>query len=113
MASDPARLDALYREAVMLADAARGWFDGPGKPWAAAQPPAARARIAAESLAITARLMRAIAWTLHPGHARGTTPPLRDTGEPGFPPDHPLAGTPGERIAQASRRLDNALKELA
>ncbi|GGI88738.1 hypothetical protein GCM10007973_26380 [Polymorphobacter multimanifer] len=113
MTSDPARLDALYREAVMLADSARGWFDGPGKPWAAAQPVAARARIATESLAITARLMRVIAWALHPGHASDTAPLLRDTTEPPFPPDHPLAGTPGELIAQASRRLDIALKDLA
>lgn len=107
-------IDTLYREAVDLADQARGWFDGPGVAWRARLPVAAQAAVATESLAITARLMAAMAWLLAPEHTLGT--PVRgfdfDPG-PGLPANTPLAAVPGGAIALASRDLVARLAALA
>ncbi len=101
------QIDLLYREAVALADRARGWFDGPGIGWRAGLPAAAQAAVATESLATTARLMAAIAWLLDPAHSR------QDVCHPdyAFPSDAQrlpppvLAGTPAMALATESRRL--------
>ena len=111
----PAELDALYREAVSLADRARGWFDGQGVAWRNALPARARAAVATESLATTARLMAVIAWSLDRGHAVG------DADRPGFAFQlgtalagaNALANSPGAEIVEASRRLVARIAERA
>lgn len=106
-------IDALYRDAVRLAEDARSWFDGPGRPWRAALPPAARAAVATQSLAITARLMAVIAWSLDPAHTdpAAAPPPWPHTGFAG------IAGLPAPspplQLAEATRRLSDRVAALA
>lgn len=63
---DPAAtlVDPIYAEALKLADAARGYFDGPGIAERAALPAAARTATALESLRITTRLIGIVSWGL-------------------------------------------------
>ncbi len=119
---DAKRYDPLYRETVRLAAEARGWFDKAGRELEARSSPEDRCAIATESLAITARLMAAIAFVLHPSHIPGF--PLGLPGAPApigrfnlrpelpFADNHPLTGTPGGAIALASRRLVEKLETI-
>jgi hypothetical protein len=111
----PTALDALYREAIALADQARGWFDGPGIAWRAALPVAARTAVAVESLAITARLMAVIAWLLDPAHSGGVAvqPFHAPRNDRALPPASPLIGTPGGDIARQSHDLVARVLALA
>lgn len=109
-------IDALYRDAIRLAEATRGWIDGPGRPWRAALPPAARAAVATQSLAITARLMAIIAWSIDPAH---TDPDPDPAAAPRWP--HTgfacIAGLPEAspplQFAEATRRLSDRVAALA
>ena len=102
-------IDALYREALLLADQARGWFDGAGRARREGLAAEAEAAFATESLRITARLAAAMAWLVDGG--KGV--PLALLGElPGPLPDA-LAGTPGGQIALASRALAARVAALA
>ncbi len=96
-------VEALYREAVTLADAARTWFDGPGVRWRATLDVADQALVATESLATTARLLAIIAWALDPRHATAMPPFVRRDAD--TPVAAPLVGKPGGEIAAAARRL--------
>lgn len=103
---DQTPLDALYKEAVDLADRARGWFDGPGIAWRAALPVDAQALVATESLAITARLMAVMSWLLDPAQSDGNPArPFTIAPDGELHPASPLAGTPGGELAMASRQL--------
>lgn len=102
-------IDALYREAVTLADQARGWFDGPGLDWRRGLALDHQAVVATESLAVTARLMAVIAWALDSGHADPAAPRPR-FGAAAFMPfaessARSLGETPGARIAIAAHAL--------
>ena len=57
-------IDALYVEAMILADEARGYFDDRGKADREVLPPIARVAFTCESLKVTTRLMHIIAWLL-------------------------------------------------
>jgi regulator of CtrA degradation len=59
-----ALVDPIYAEALKLADAARGYFDGPGIAERDALPVAARTATALESLRITTRLIAVVSWGL-------------------------------------------------
>ncbi len=96
-------VEALYRDAVALADAARTWFDGPGARWRATLDCADQALVATESLATTARLLAIIAWALDRRHATAIPPFVRRDAE--TPVAAPLIGKPGGEIAAAARRL--------
>ena len=99
-------VEALYREAVVLGDRARAWFDGPGAGWRAGLPVDAQAQVATESLAVTSRLMAAMAWLLDPVHAADGLPlPPFAAESADIAPPASLAGTPGGDIIVASRRL--------
>lgn len=107
-----AQLEALYRDVISCGDAARGWFDGPGLVWRAAQPAHVQAQAAMESLAVTARLLAVMNWLLDPVNAarvESAPPlplkPLLHDDPLAFGDDHPLAATPGGAIARASRQL--------
>ncbi|WP_375394145.1 DUF1465 family protein [uncultured Sphingomonas sp.] len=56
--------DALYVEAMLLADEARSYFDEGSRVEREALPPMARVAFSCESLKVTTRLMHAIAWLL-------------------------------------------------
>lgn len=102
-----AQLDALYRDTLACGESARGWFDGDGIAWRAAQPPAAQAQAALEQLAVMTRLLAVMTWLLDPAHNGQPTrlQPLRHDDPLPFPDDHPLAATPGGAIARASRQV--------
>ena len=57
-------VDALYTDAMLLADEARGYFDDEGSTVRDALPPLERVVFSCESLKITTRLMHVIAWLL-------------------------------------------------
>ena len=96
-------VEALYRDAVALADAARTWFDGPGARWRATLAIADQALVATESLATTARLLAIIAWALDPRQAAAIPAFVRRDAD--TPVAAPLIGKPGGEIAAAARRL--------
>ena len=57
-------IDALYVEAMVLADDARSYFDDGGRVEREALAPMARVTFSCESLKVTTRLMHVIAWLL-------------------------------------------------
>lgn len=57
-------IDALYVEAMLLADEARSYFDEAGGDERAALEPFARVGFACESLKLTTRIMHIVAWLL-------------------------------------------------
>jgi regulator of CtrA degradation len=57
-------IDALYVEAMVLADDARSYFDDGGRVEREALQPMARVTFSCESLKVTTRLMHIIAWLL-------------------------------------------------
>lgn len=57
-------IDALYVEAMLLADEARAYFDSHGRAEREALPPLQRVGFSCESLKVTTRLMHIIAWLL-------------------------------------------------
>ncbi len=60
----PRLLDALYSEAMLLADEARAYFDEVGRVEREALDPLIRVSFSCESLKVTTRLMHIIAWLL-------------------------------------------------
>jgi len=57
-------IDALYTEAMLLADEARHYFDDVGRNDRATLEPFARVGFACESLKVTTRIMHIVAWLL-------------------------------------------------
>jgi regulator of CtrA degradation len=60
----PKLVDSLYVEAMVLADEARSYFDGPAEADREGLEPMTRVGFACESLRVTTRLMHVIAWLL-------------------------------------------------
>lgn len=60
----PRLVDALYVEAMVLADEARSYFDTQGRDDRLALDPVDRVGFSCESLKVTTRLMHVIAWLL-------------------------------------------------
>jgi regulator of CtrA degradation len=60
----PRLVDALYTEAMLLADEARAYFDDAGKGERLLLEPFVRVGFACESLKVTTRIMHIIAWLL-------------------------------------------------
>ncbi|MEO7813884.1 MAG: DUF1465 family protein [Sphingomicrobium sp.] len=60
----PRLVDALYTEAMVLADEARAYFDDVGKDERLTLEPFARVGFACESLKVTTRVMHIVAWLL-------------------------------------------------
>jgi hypothetical protein len=104
---EPSARERHFQQAMALAEQARHWFDGAGRHWRATLPAAAQVAVATESLLITARLMSVIASHLEPARAGPFDAP------PPLPVDHPLHGTKGGEIAEASRALVNAFNALS
>lgn len=57
-------IDALYTEAMLLADEARSYFDDAGRVDRASLDPFTRVSFSCESLKVTTRLMHIVAWLL-------------------------------------------------
>lgn len=68
-------IDALYTEAMLLADEARGYFDSVGRDDRAAMPPLERVTFSCESLKVTTRLMHVVAWLLARRNGGSATDP--------------------------------------
>lgn len=67
MTGDPVQRrlrDALYSEAMLLADEARGYFDEVGRRETAELDPLTRVLFSCESLKVTTRIMHVVAWLL-------------------------------------------------
>jgi len=60
----PRLIDALYTEAMILADEARAYFDDAGRDDRQTLEPFARVGFACESLKVTTRIMHIVAWLL-------------------------------------------------
>ena len=60
----PRLVDALYTEAMVLADEARAYFDDVGRGDRLTLEPFARVGFACESLKVTTRIMHIVAWLL-------------------------------------------------
>ena len=60
----PRLIDALYTEAMLLADEARAYFDEAGRDDRQSLEPFARVGFACESLKVTTRIMHIVAWLL-------------------------------------------------
>jgi regulator of CtrA degradation len=60
----PRLIDALYTEAMLLADEARAYFDDEGRDDRQTLEPFARVGFACESLKVTTRIMHIVAWLL-------------------------------------------------
>ena len=60
----PRLIDALYTEAMILADEARAYFDEVGRDDRQSLDPFARVGFACESLKVTTRIMHIVAWLL-------------------------------------------------
>lgn len=60
----PRLIDALYTEAMLLADEARAYFDEAGREERQLLEPFARVGFACESLKVTTRIMHIVAWLL-------------------------------------------------
>jgi regulator of CtrA degradation len=75
-------IDALYVEAMLLADEARGYFDTTGRNERDGLTPIERVGFSCESLKVTTRLMHIIAWLLTQRAVDAGEMPLRDALDP-------------------------------
>jgi hypothetical protein len=108
-------LDALYRDTIAVSEAARRWFDGPGRLWREELPPQPRLAASMEALGVSTRLLAVMNWLLDPRHDGAVTVlgPIGCPELPLLPADHPLLATDGGPIAQASRQLLARAHQLA
>jgi hypothetical protein len=113
----PARdhLDALYRDTIAVSEAARRWFDGPGRLWREELPAALRLAASLEALGVSTRLLGVMNWLMEPAHDADmpVLGPVACPLPPPLPADHPLLATKGGPIALASRQLLARAHQLA
>ena len=103
-----AQLDALYNDTIVVSEAARRWFDGPGRLWRAELPPQPQLAASMECLGVTTRLLSVMNWLLEPAHEieGAALLPLPCPMPPPLPADHPLrAAEGGGPIVDASRDI--------
>ena len=113
--------DALYVEAMLLADEARGYFDEASRIEREALPPLARVAFSCESLKVTTRLMHVIAWLLTQRavaageiRPRDALDPTRRLGAAPVSPAEALDALPGgaRRLIDASIDLHRRVARL-
>jgi regulator of CtrA degradation len=110
----PRLIDALYTEAMVLADEARAYFDREAREQRSALPPFVRVGFACESLKVTTRIMHIVAWLL--------TQKAVETGEikgaDGRKPERRLGKANDsdpivvEQLPEAAKKLINASADL-
>ena len=108
------RIEAMYRDAIQLAEASRGYFERDGAMARAALSPEARIEVATESVRITARLLHVVTWLLRhqdPVAGDASAPALAEIiAAPPFSTAFPEAG---RRIAVAVRELYDRIQTMA
>ena len=109
------QLDVLYHDTIAASEAARRWFDGPGRLWREELPPQPGLAAAVEGLGVTTRLLYVMNWLLDPAHDGEVTAvgPLNCPLAPALAADHPLLATEGGTIALASRQILARAHQLA
>ncbi len=114
-------IDALYVEAMVLADEARSYFDSFGQLDRDHLTPLQRVSFSCESLKVTTRLMHIIAWLLSKRaiavgefEQRGTLSPTLRLGEAAVSDEKTLAALPADARAliEASTELYSRIKRL-
>ena len=110
----PRLVDALYTEAMLLADEARAYFDDAGRAERQDLEPFARVGFACESLKVTTRIMHIVAWLLTQRaietgeiHGHGGRRPERRLG-------HASDSDPAvvEQLPESAKRLISASADL-
>ena len=101
------QLDALYHDTIAASEAARRWFDGPGRLWQDDLAPQPGLAAAMEALGVTTRLLAVMNWLVDPAHDGAVTQvgPVACPLPPPLPADHPLLATEGAGIVLASRQI--------
>ena len=107
-------VDALYTEAMILADEARAYFDVAGRDDRAELEPFARVGFACESLKVTTRIMHIVAWLLTQRAVESGEIPDRDGRRPerrlGHAQESDLAVV--SQLPDAAQRLINSSSDL-
>jgi regulator of CtrA degradation len=107
-------IDALYTEAMLLADEARSYFDDAGRDERSTLAPFARVGFACESLKVTTRIMHIVAWLLTQRAIESGEIPTREGRRPerrlGHAQDSDEAVV--EQLPAAAQRLINASADL-
>jgi regulator of CtrA degradation len=122
-------VDALYTEALLLADETRGYFDDAGAAERDTLPPKLRVEFACEALKGTTRLMQVVGWLLmrkavHAGELPlgagtadnrrlGEAPPLDPAVVARLPHTARRLLASGEDLYQRVRRIDEGLEPPA
>ena len=110
----PRLIDALYTEAMLLADEARAYFDEAGREERDALEPFARVGFACESLKVTTRIMHIVAWLLTQRAIESGEIAVRDGRRPerrlGHAQDSDSALV--EKLPAAAKRLISASADL-
>jgi regulator of CtrA degradation len=107
-------IDALYTEAMLLADEARSYFDDAGRDDRAALDPFVRVGFACESLKVTTRVMHIVAWLLTQRAIDSGEIPMR----PGHRPERRLGNAQDSdpavvtQLPAEAQRLINASADL-
>lgn len=115
------QMDALYHDTIRISEAARRWFDGPGRLWREELPPEPALAAGIECLGVTTRLLSVMNWLLHPAHQSddlaepllALQPVPCPLPEP-LPASHPLlTDEGGGAIVRASRAVLARAHQLA
>jgi regulator of CtrA degradation len=107
-------IDALYTEAMLLADEARSYFDDVGRNDRSLLEPFARVGFACESLKVTTRIMHIVAWLLTQRAIESGEIPLLD----GRRPERRLGNAQDSdpavvgQLPKSAQRLINASADL-
>ncbi len=114
-------IDGLYVDAMALAEAARGYYDGIGRDERDELDPLMRVAFSCESLKVTTRLMHVIAWVLTQRAVEAgemdwaeARQPIRRLGASPDTDDMQLAALPepARRLTQASLDLHRRVERL-
>jgi regulator of CtrA degradation len=107
-------IDALYTEAMLLADEARSYFDDAGRDERSTLEPFARVGFACESLKVTTRIMHIVAWLLTQRAIDSGEIPGRDGQRPERRLGHAQESDPAvvETLPPAARKLINSSSDL-
>ncbi len=110
----PRLIDALYTEAMLLADEARSYFDDAGQKDREPLDPFTRVAFACESLKVTTRIMHIVAWLLTQRAIESGEIGIRDGRRPERRLGHAQETDPQivERLPGAAQRLIGASADL-
>ncbi len=110
----PRLIDALYTEAMLLADEARAYFDEAGRDDRQVLEPFARVGFACESLKVTTRIMPIVAWLLTQRAVESGELRSSDGRRPERRLGHASDSDPlvVDQLPESARRLINASADL-